>query len=331
MFARLERAPHRVAAVAAIGLATALLAGFSVASAGSAAARPVTQAKTAATSTRYAGQWGLYAPDFPGTLATVQSVEAEVGRQANYVMWYVPWAGPWSGLNTSDIASVVASGATPVITWMSYDPTGVTESAYTDAAIASGAFDSYIRTWAAGLKALRTTVYLRFDHEMNGNWYPWSPGVNGQTAAQYVAAYRHVHDIFTQVGATNVKWIWSPNVVYNGSWPLTQLYPGNSYVDYVGIDGYNWGTDDGHSWQSPSGVFGATLSQVQAITNKPILLSEVGCSPDGGNKAAWITSLFAMLESSPAIRGFIWFDADKETDWRLDDTAADLAAFAQGL
>jgi len=80
---------------------------------------------------------------------------------------------------------------------------------------------------------------------MNGNWYPWSEQVNGNHPSQFVQAWQHVHDIFTKLGVTNVTWVWSPNVEYGGSIPLSELYPGSNYVDWVGIDGYNWSTVQG--------------------------------------------------------------------------------------
>jgi hypothetical protein len=99
----------------------------------------------------------------------------------------------------------------------------------------------------------------------------------------------------------------------------------------VGVDGYNWGPLDGHTWQTPQQVFGPTLADLAAITRAPVLITEVGSTEVGGDKAAWITSFFSMLESNRAITGFVWFDADKETDWRINSSSAALEAFAAGL
>ena len=103
-------------------------------------------------------------------------------------------------------------------------------------AIASGAHDAHITDWATRLADWGSPVMLRFGHEMNGNWYPWAEGVNGNGAGDYVAAWRHVHDIFTRAGADNVQWVWNPNVPYYGSTPLDGLYPGADYVDVVALD-----------------------------------------------------------------------------------------------
>jgi hypothetical protein len=246
-------------------------------------------------------------------------------------MWYVHWAGPYSDLNISDLNQVRSTGAVPLVTWMSDDPSDSSAAGLSDAEIANGSQDAYITQWAHGLKAYGGPVLLRFDPEMNGNWFPWSTGVRGTTAAQYVAAWRHVHTVFTQVGASNVSWVWSPNVAYPGSSPIDALYPGDAYVDWMALDGYNWGIVDGHDWQSPATVFGASLTALTALSDKPVMLAEVGSTESGGDKATWIAELFALVRSEPRIRAFIWFDADKETDWRFDSTSASATAFRTGL
>jgi beta-mannanase len=219
-----------------------------------------------------------------------------------------------------------------MITWMSDDPSASSQGAYTAQAILSGRYDGYIRAWAAGLRDAGAPVRLRYDHEMNGNWYAWSPGSNGQTAAGYVAAWRHVHEIFTAAGATNVQWVWSPNVAFPGSAPLAGLYPGDAYVDRIGVDGYNWGASDrAHAWQSFAGVFDSTLSEVAALTSRPVMLTEVASTEAGGDKAGWIADFFTSLSHRASIEGFVWFDADKETDWRIDSSPPARSAFAAGL
>ena len=107
-----------------------------------------------------------------------------------------------------------------------------------------GHHDAYIREFAEAAKAWGHPFFLRFNWEMNGNWFPWSEGVNGNQPGEYVAAWRHVHDIFTQVGATNATWVWCPNVdPASKLHDLASLYPGDAYVDWTGLDGYNWGTN----------------------------------------------------------------------------------------
>jgi beta-mannanase len=173
---------------------------------------------------------------------------------------------------------------------------------------------------------------LRFAHEMNGNWYPWSAQTNGNTAGDYVAAWRQVRSVFSRQGVTNVTWSWSPNVPYTGSTPLSSLYPGDAYVDEVALDGYNWGsTQSWSTWTSFWDLFSAGVTQLRSLTAKPVFIAEVATAESGGSKAAWISDMFATLAAHPEIRGFTWFDHAKETDWRIDSTTESLDAFRTGL
>jgi beta-mannanase len=159
---------------------------------------------------------------------------------------------------------------------------------------------------------------------MNGDWYGWSPGVNGNTAAEYVAMWRHVHALFASEGATAVEWVWSPNVSYPGSGPLLDTYPGDDVVDWIGIDGYNWGDDGaGHRWQSFAGVFGPTYRELAALPGKPMMIAETASveAPPGSarSKAGWIEAALGVeVRRFPRVRAVVWFDeVDGRSDFRL--------------
>ncbi|MEV6763694.1 glycosyl hydrolase [Streptomyces sp. NPDC051105] len=109
---------------------------------------------------------------------------------------------------------------------------------------------------------------------------------NGNHRGDYVKAWRHVHDLFEQAGADNVVWLWSPNVVRDApAVSLRGLYPGDAYVDLVGMTGYQ---DD----ESTAGaVFDATLARLRGLTGRPVVIAETGARP-GRKKAAWIAAFF---------------------------------------
>ncbi len=201
----------------------------------------------------------------------------------------------------------------------------------TDAAVVSGTYDSYLRTFAQAVKTWGQPFYLRFAHEANGNWYPYGTqgSPSGDSPADYVAMWKHVHDIFTSVGATNVRWVWCMNVTGSGMTPFSSLYPGDNYVDWVALDGYNWGGNPGHTWQSFSSVFGTSYQQITAVTSKPLMITETGSAEEGGSKADWITQglLTTMPQSFPRIKALMWFDWAMEHDWRVNSSSASLAAF----
>jgi len=268
------------------------------------------------------------------TMAQLDTFEASAGKKVGLYGYYASFAFN-ANFDAAAAGAIRARGAQPMVTWEPWDPTSgsASQPSYSLAKIVNGSFDAYITRWATQIKASGQPLWLRFAHEMNGNWYPWAEGVNGNTSGQYVAAWRHVHDIFTQVGAKNVTWVWTPNVIMGNTPTLASLYPGDAYVDWIGVDGYNWGTTQswGSTWQTFDQVFGPTLASLQQISAKPIVIAEMASTEVGGDKAAWIRQFFASIASQPRIKAFIWFNLKKETDWRIESSAAAKAAFAAGI
>jgi hypothetical protein len=294
-----------------------------------AAARTSMQVEAAATPARWAG---VTMPGVPGDLTGFHQLAVDLGHPHGVGMWYLAWS--WrSPFPAADAARVASHGAVPEITWEPWDPfAGVDQPTYSLSRIRGGAFDSYLRSWAADIKAYGQPVRLRFAHEMNGDWYPWSEGVNGNAAGSYVAAWRHVRAVFDRLRVTNVTWIWSPTAPYPGTTPLAGLFPGDRWIDEVGLDGYNWSTLlPGTTWNSFAGVFSAGYREVTALSTRPVSIGEMGCPEVGGDKAAWIRDMWRTLATWPRLRGLVWFHYNKETDWRIDSSEAALAAYRDGL
>ena len=256
----------------------------------------------------------------------LDGVTEMLGRAPSIFVTYQSWSR--RNFHKSDMEEIADRGATHVVTWQ---PDG-----YTLESIASGDHDAFIREWAAGAAEWGETIYLRPMHEMNGDWYSWGRGVGGNTSAEFIESWRRMHDIFAEEGATNVIWIWGANVRYGADYPLADLYPGDSYVDWVGLDGYNWGTDP-HlgtpEWQTFSSIFEATYDEIttEVAPGKPIMVVEIGSTENGGNKADWIRQTF--LEEIPRfteIKAVLWFNqADGPSDFRIHSSDASLAAFKE--
>jgi len=179
--------------------------------------------------------FGAYTPGDPysGTTHWTDALEAAIDRRVDIVRWYQNWGGDaWiSSVQPHIFEGVKASGRIPLVTWEPHDPNnwGTNQPDYRLERIVRGDFDAYITRWADDLRAIGTPVYLRTMHEMNGNWYPWGPTVNGNSAQLFREAWRRMHDIFTARGATNVRWVWSPlNIDVPGTAgnTLEDLYPG---------------------------------------------------------------------------------------------------------
>ena len=287
--------------------------------------------------------FGVSTPSGPYNMAEVDAFQSAAGKKPAVVMFSQDWAHARFRADLLDsIADRPGSPTLPLITWEPRDhkvagsapgAPATEQPAYSLARILDGSFDAYIREWAEGLRDWGRPVGLRFAQQMNGNWFPWSEGVNGNQSGQYVAAWRHVREIFDSVGTTNVLWVWSPNVSYTGSAPLAPLYPGDSYVDWIGIDGYNGGSALGWGgWLGPEELFAPTIREIRAFTSEPLVLTEVASTEVGGSKAQWINDLFhAMLPRHPEILGFVWVEADREADWRIVSSETAAAAFAAGV
>jgi endoglucanase len=156
-----------------------------------------------------------------------------------------------------------------------------------------------------------------------------------------VAALKHVRAVFDRVGATNVRWVWCANVIRPNSSLLSDDWPGDEYVDWVAADGYNFGAYRCMGWQSFSSIFGQTYDELTRLTAKPLMIGEtasnedestgVGCTVRPGDKPGWITQGFLtdLPKLFPRFRAVVWFDINKETDWRVNSSAASLAAFEQ--
>ncbi len=280
---------------------------------------------------------GVYATSWLANLTPITTFERDAHKSVSIVMWYQGW-GLKEGQNfePSFMNNVRNHGSIPMISWEPHDYTrGVNQPEYSLQNIISGKFDTYITKWAQDSKAWGHPYFLRFAAEMNGYWFPWSEVANGNKAGQYVKAWRHVHDIFTQQGATNVTWVWCPNIVFPGNIPLQGLYPGSSYVDWVGMDGYNWGhVGSGHQPQTFSQIFQKTYSALVSMSlNKPMMIAEKGSTNQQVNKAAWITDAFTVQlpKNFPQIKAFVWFNVNKETDWRIESSAAAQNAFRSAM
>jgi beta-mannanase len=231
---------------------------------------------------------------------------------------------------------IANSGALPILTLEPWQPTaGVDQPAYALSRLAAGDFDDQLDTWADNLAQWGQPVILRFAHEMNSDHYPWSIGVNGNSASDYRAAWSHVRERFSRAHARNVSFMWCPDAPGEGSQGVADAYPGADSVDLLCLDGYNWGNGAGHSWRSPQQIFTEGLNQLRALPGShPIVIAEVASveGPQSGtDKAAWIHALFDFLAQEDRVAAVVWFQMDKERDWRLNSSGQSQSAFRSAL
>ncbi|HWF33741.1 MAG TPA: glycosyltransferase [Solirubrobacteraceae bacterium] len=266
-------------------------------------------------------------------LVQVNVFEHTARTHASIVMWFADWQH--AHVEQSQLRAIARRGSIPEISWEPWDyMVGLRrpQPDYTLASIIDGRHDAYIRAWAQQLHAYGGPVLLRFAQEMNGDWYPWSESTNGNLPGQFVVAWRHVHDIFTAEHATNVKWVWSPVARYGVALSTTD-YPGDAYVDVLGLSGFNGGTAlPWTGWRSFSSLFNGSIATLHRLApSKPIQISEVGSAEAGGDKAAWIANMFSDLRAHPQVTSVVWFDLRKQTDWRINSSPASGQAFATAV
>jgi len=258
---------------------------------------------------------GVQAPGAPDSLGPVRSFAASAGARPNLIGQYMSWNNP---LDTQAVTSAWSYGALYYMVWEPYHTTV--------AAIADGRSNGYITRFAQEVRALNLPVAISFGHEFNGFWYPW--GTTGTTAAQFVAAWRLIHRLFAAAHATNVIWVWNPNVISaEPRLDLSAYYPGDAYVDWVGVTGY-FGAEGPDTFE---GVYGPTMQEIRGFTTKPFFIAETSVQT-GPNAAAAAQNLLTGVRQRSDVLGFVWFDYDKAgVDWRLESRPPVRAPIAAGL
>lgn len=279
----------------------------------------------------------------PITHEQIAEATKSTGREPRLVVSFLQW--PEDAANRDDLPNVAttlaaakSTDATPVITWepMYYTAQGTEVTILADH-ILSGGYDGYIDAFAATLAAHDGRVIVRLMHEMNLGRYHWgvsAVGYNADAPAVYRQLWRHV---VARVRAAapnapiafafcpNVEAVPGPLTTRSHPWNTIPAYwPGAQWVDVLGVDGYNWGdtqTPAKHGWQSQwrtfADIFGPAVRELRALSpDKPLIVFETASAATGGDKRAWIDGAFATSREWN-IAGLVWFEANKEIDWRL--------------
>ena len=241
-------------------------------------------------------------------------LETALDHEFKILHYFTNWDTPF---DTEAVQDILELERIPLITWQA---TGKPL-----AAISEGRYDNYLYDWAKSVREIQAEVYIRIFPEMNGNWTTWHGNPK-----ELVAAWQHIVNVFEVEGATNVRWVWSPNVTDEPATEANRMelyYPGARYVDVLALDGYNWGTTRPYTaWKPFEEIFRTPYERVTALGRQPLWLAEVASTEYGGDKAEWIN---AMLSNTafPRINAVIWFNENKETDWRIESSRQSLSAF----
>jgi beta-mannanase len=282
---------------------------------------------------------GIYRPDGLLDEENLAQLEREIGAPVAMVSAFRAWNRCAIEDDLGWLAALGASRREILLTWEPWrippDPAAPqAQPEFSLREILSGRYDAYIRSFAVAIRGLCRTVLLRPMHEMNGFWYPWCGTVNGNAPGEFQFAWGRLRRLFAAEKAGNVRWVWSP---YGSSIPpgpenrIESYFPGDEEIDLTALDGYNWGTrlPEG-TWLEFEEIFGAGYAAVTAISRKPVMVGETASAEEGGSKAAWIRHMARTLPLRfPRVETLVWFDTDKERDWRISSSPGSLADFRE--
>jgi beta-mannanase len=266
---------------------------------------------------------GAFIADRP-TKKEISEFQKAYGKKPYFVLIFVDWNNfPQKAV----LNEIFSSDCIPVITWEPWHTNDEAGIEYDS--LLKGDYDEYLNEFAKAMKIPDKAVYLRFAHEMNGNWYPWSGSKIG--AQKYIDLYRYVKDFFDKKGVGNIKWIFSINsedVPSTKSNYFMNYYPGDEYVDCIGLDGYNWGnTKSWSKWISFKEIFKKSYNKITKSLDKAVVITEFGCADKGGDKSIWIKEAMRDIKNWTNIKGFILFNVNKEARWKIsihDDAGIEL-------
>jgi hypothetical protein len=186
--------------------------------------------------------------------------------------------------------------------------------------ITEGHFDSFFKDWAKQIKLAKGQVLLRILHEFNGDWYPWCTINNDKNPEMVIKAFRHIHTIFKSEQVSNVKFVWCPNSmsIPQEKWNfIMEAYPGDQYVDYVGLDIYNGAGKGTPIWRSfrKEGIENYFILN-QRLAHLPILVCEAASRErepqepkTAQDKAEWIRQMSEALRTDMSkVKLLVWFN-----------------------
>ncbi len=208
--------------------------------------------------------------------------------------------------------------------------------------ILDGKYDDYFTQYAKQLKNFGHPVLFRLNNEMNGDWCWYSAAYYSKDTDLYKAVWRHIRTIFDDNGVDNVIWVWNPHDLSfpNFKWNhYLRYYPGDEYVDVIGLTGYNTGTYFiGEKWREFADIYPNTYAEYDLHFAKPFMITEFGSNSVGGNKPAWLVRMFEQISQFNKIKIAIWwngidYDAAGKPGriYILDETDETTGAFRQGL
>ncbi len=290
-------------------------------------------------------QWTVKVPDYSGvalgvlagqnggdggayeatTMSAVHTFEQQTNSKPKLVhMFYPMFNNSTCGALPAGPGTALREGYTPLLSW-SFLNYGGSNAGFDYAGILAGNFDACFRSFAQQAKALGGPLILRAFWEMNGGWFSWGIRVGTNTPQRHVQAFRRMVTLFREEGANNVKFAWCPNNRFGEADAYASYYPSDAYVDYLCLDGYNWGTAQSSPWTSFEDIYAPSYAEITALSAKPLIIGEYLSHTAPGDKAAWIASMRTSVKSAkfPRIKVLTWFNKNQDgAVWQVDSSVA---------
>lgn len=282
--------------------------------------------------------WGLFEPSAPRNMNPLYRLENQLEYQFPFLLMYKDLA---SQFPMQELITASNQNRQVVLTLQTeyHDKSKNLRSLYS---LLEGGHDDQLERFAQGLKDFGGPVFFRLNNEMNGDWCSYSAYFASMDTEVYLASWRYVYRYFEEAGVDNLIWVWNPHdLSFPGfAWNhwLT-YYPGDEYVDIIGLTGYNPGTYfPGEPWRPFHEIYPTLYRDYLSLFRHPFMITEFGSNSFGGDKAQWIADMFHHMPLFENIRVAIWWNG---IDWdaqgnpgriyKLDETPETLEAFRQGL
>lgn len=279
-------------------------------------------------------EFGAYTKGMQQRPARLNKFEKKIGAHADIASYYYGFGDVFPAAAEARFAD---DGRRKVLVSWDMGPTRFTEWTH-------GEHDAYLDQIVDAALAYPHDVYVRPWPEMNGDWQAFQPTPLGDrpyggTYSQFREAWRHVVTYARERGATNLRWVFNPTVdTYPETTPVAKIWPGDEYVDVLGLDGFNWGRDRKWGrWQSFREIFSKQYRRlIRLDATAPVWVCEFASKEpmrsDGAprdrrhSKAAWLVDAFKTAKGMKRIRALIYFNERKERDWRVDSSRTALKA-----
>jgi len=269
----------------------------------------------------------------------LRSLQKEINKKVSIAHFYVGWEDLDQRDFVQNIQTLQKNGWTPLVSSNPYffrDCPATAQTLY--AAIAAGACDTFLHKAGKNLSSINKPFYFVFAWEMNNNSNQWSIPYTRSNPADFIAAWRHMHTVFANEQVKNIFWVFDPNVPEDRLL-YKSFYPGDTYVDYFGLDGYNWGaTQSWSTWESFADIFTKSYNELVSINpHKKIILAEVNTTDEGGDKGAWYNDMLTQQIPYffPQMSAIVFYNEDRSVqegvNWKVDVNKESLESFISAI